>query len=210
MNSFMCSERQRNLDSMNSASMNSAAIDCSSKVSRLFDNLFLESTNTRLSGGASEPLYEPASSGRPAVIWFRENYFSSALHEVAHWCIAGERRRQQIDYGYWYAPDGRSVDQQQAFLAVEARPQALEWIFARAANHRFRISQDNLNSEVDPSQAQAFERAVIGEAQKFVAQGLPRRAHAFCMRLIQDYNGLDEEGALHKLASLSFDQSELR
>lgn len=202
----MCSERLA--DPI--AAVSSSRCDGASRVSKLFDGLFLHSTNTRLCGGADEPLYEPARPGRPAVIWFRDNYFSSALHEVAHWCIAGERRRQQMDYGYWYTPDGRTGLQQQAFLAVEAKPQALEWIFSRAANHRFRISQDNLSSEVGSGQAIAFERAVVTEAQRFVTEGLPERAQAFCLGLIREYGDSDEEDPVSKLASFMFNQCDLR
>ena len=32
------------------------------------------------------PYYEP---GTPSVIYFREDFDRSALHEVAHWCVAG-------------------------------------------------------------------------------------------------------------------------
>jgi elongation factor P hydroxylase len=78
------------------------------------------------------------------LLWYREDYFASALHEVAHWCIAGEQRRQQLDFGYWYAPDGRSPEQQGAFEAVEYKPQALEWFFSLACGYRFRLSADNL------------------------------------------------------------------
>ena len=46
-----------------------------------------------------------------------------------HWCLAGTRRRQRVDYGYWYAPEGRDEAQQAAFFAVEAAPQALESLF---------------------------------------------------------------------------------
>ena len=47
----------------------------------------------RLVGGFDEPLYLPATDSRAAEIRFRSDYPSSALHEVAHWCLAGARRR---------------------------------------------------------------------------------------------------------------------
>ena len=74
----------------------------------LFDREFLATENTRLEGGGEEPVYLPADA-RCANhrIVFRHDYAASALHEVAHWCIAGSARRKLHDYGYWYAPDGR-------------------------------------------------------------------------------------------------------
>ena len=51
---------------------------------RLFDGLFLSRFHTCLRGGGGEPLYKPAVENEPAVITFRSDYVSSALHEVAH------------------------------------------------------------------------------------------------------------------------------
>ena len=44
---------------------------------------------TRLLGGAPEPLFEPARAGGDAVIHYTRDYATSALHELAHWCLAG-------------------------------------------------------------------------------------------------------------------------
>lgn len=126
-----------------------------------------------------EPLYEPAPVGGPvggpACIYFRDDFASSALHEIAHWCIAGAGRRTQIDYGYWYNPDGRNSDAQRAFLTAEARPQALEWCLARAAGVPFRLSMDNLDAPADNEATAAFETAVVLEARSFATKGLPPR-----------------------------------
>ena len=75
----------------------------------VFNHVFQAADATILCGGAAEPYYEP---GAPSVIYFREDFVRSALHEVAHWCVAGPVRRGLPDYGYWYAPDGRNADQQ--------------------------------------------------------------------------------------------------
>ena len=70
---------------------------------RLFDQCFQQSQQTCLVGGADEPLYQPATrEGQYHQVVFRADYFASALHEIAHWCLAGRVRRQQLDYGYWY------------------------------------------------------------------------------------------------------------
>jgi elongation factor P hydroxylase len=99
------------------------------------------------------------------------------LHEIAHWCVAGEARRQLPDYGYWYCPDGRNAEQQKQFEQVEVKPQALEWIFSRAANRRFRVSVDNLNGvETDPT---AFRQAVYQQVLFYCDSGLNPRAEQF-------------------------------
>ena len=96
-----------------------------------------------LVGGASEPLYLPSGKHRQnAEIHFREDFPSSALHELAHWCLAGKKRREREDYGYWYDAI-RDASQQQNFEAVEVMPQSIEWILSVAAGLEFRVSSDN-------------------------------------------------------------------
>ncbi|WP_439102605.1 elongation factor P hydroxylase [Congregibacter sp.] len=163
---------------MNSSIPLSKGLEAEEIIS-IFNAQFSEDYFTCLRGGAAEPLYEPASGDTPAHIFFREDYASSALHEVAHWCIAGSARRQQLDYGYWYNPDGRSADAQAKFLQAEARPQALEWCFARAAGVTFRLSLDNLDAPSDPEAGTAFAAAVLREARALSNDGLPPRAQRF-------------------------------
>ena len=95
-----------------------------------------------LLGGASEPLYVPATADTPARLYYREDYAASALHEVAHWCIAGAQRRQLEDFGYHYIEPPRTTAQQRAFFACELRTQALECLFARSAQIEFHVSAD--------------------------------------------------------------------
>lgn len=131
----------------------------------LFAQVFLAAYDTRLEGGAAEPVYLP---GAPHRILYTRDYFRSALHEVAHWCVAGAERRHREDYGYWYAPDGRDAAQQASFLHVEVAPQALELLFCAACGHDFRVSLDNLNG--DAGEAGPFARAVHREALARLAQ----------------------------------------
>ncbi|KAF0807504.1 hypothetical protein A167_02931 [Alcanivorax sp. S71-1-4] len=131
----------------------------------LFAQVFLAAYDTRLEGGAAEPVYLP---GAPHRILYTRDYFRSALHEVAHWCVAGAERRHREDYGYWYAPDGRDAAQQASFLHVEVAPQALELLFCAACGHDFRVSLDNLNG--DAGEAGPFSRAVHREALARLAQ----------------------------------------
>lgn len=163
----------------------------SADLIEIFDNLFSSSENTCLVGGAQEPLYLPAApeSGHPlARVFFRLDYFSSALHEVAHWCLAGSQRRETEDYGYWYKPDGRDEFWQSRFEEVEVKPQALESIFSAAAGIPFRVSMDNLmNPQVDD---QAFQNKVDAQVIEYHQKGLPRRARLFYEALLLFYGTL--------------------
>ncbi|WP_404418648.1 elongation factor P hydroxylase [Marinospirillum sp.] len=129
------------------------------KLIQLFAELFYDRYQTRLVRGGEEPLYLPASmTGDDHQIIFARGYFTSALHELAHWCVAGEKRRELEDFGYWYLPDGRSAAQQRAFEKVEVRPQAFEQCFTLASGRKFHISADNLSGE--PGDTRNFERQV--------------------------------------------------
>ncbi|PPS58814.1 hypothetical protein CRX72_23640 [Pantoea sp. BRM17] len=60
--------------------------------------------------GDDEPIYLPADAESPwHRVVFAHGFYASALHEISHWCIAGDARRQQVDFGYWYCPDGRDA-----------------------------------------------------------------------------------------------------
>ena len=126
-------------------------------IEDLFCRCFSADWNTRLCGGFDEPEYFPATASSPAIIGYRHDYARSALHEVAHWCVAGEQRRKLPDYGYWYSPDGRTASEQQRFYQVELRPQSIEWLFSLAADIAFSPSIDNLSGtlvEEDPDAAE--------------------------------------------------------
>jgi len=144
-------------------------------ITGVFNDLFAAGYDTTLRGGRDEPHYlANATEGR--VIYFKEDFESSALHEAAHWLIAGEQRRSQEDYGYWYQPN-RDADNQRQFESVEVKPQALEWILSMAAAVNFRISADNL-SLVDHDTGQ-FRAAVRQQVLSLIEQGLTGRAAMF-------------------------------
>lgn len=160
----------------------------------IFAACFSTKYHTILLGDAHEPLYTPgASSGEAHTIFYRYDYFSSALHEVAHWCIAGEQRRQQSDYGYWYSPDGRNPQQQFEFESVEAKPQALEWAFSMACGIDFKVSIDNLqalentNQTLLLAQQKRFTNAVKAQLNTYIEGGFPLRAQVFLTRLNDFY-----------------------
>ena len=159
--------------------------DCVARIVAVFHGEFRVSHNTELVPGASEPLYLPAAAGEPHRICSREDYPASALHEVAHWCLAGASRRRLPDFGYWYAGDGRDPGQQRAFQQVEVKPQALEWAFSRAVGLRFQVSIDNLDGEpIDPF---GFQLAVWQQARQYWLRGLPERAERFARALARAF-----------------------
>ena len=146
----------------------------------LFNREFAVSDGTELIGGAAEPYYQP---GAPHRVYFRADYVRSALHEVAHWCVAGASRRQLPDYGYWYSPDGRDAEQQQAFFAVEARPQAIERYFCEATGISFSPSVDSVGAHLEPQQLRRFEARIQEWSDQFERTGLPPRAARFVTAL---------------------------
>jgi len=150
------------------------------QVMCLFNREFSVSDKTELIGGAPEPYYQP---GSPHRIYFRADYARSALHEVAHWCVAGWRRRRLPDYGYWYSPDGRDAAQQQAFFTVEARPQAIERCFCKAIGIPFSPSVDNVGAQIEPEQLRRFEARIQEWCSQFECTGLPFRAVRFITAL---------------------------
>lgn len=132
---------------------------------------------TCLLAATEEPYYRPKADGREFdEIQFAHGYFNSALHELAHWCIAGPARRRLPDYGYWYEPDGRTAEQQKEFERVEVKPQAIEWHLSQACGRVFRVSVDNLSGEATDSGP--FTEAVSEQACRYQAEGLPDRADA--------------------------------
>jgi elongation factor P hydroxylase len=153
---------------------------------RIFNQCFEKDYETRLEKGENEPWYLPKTSDYPFHrILFAHGFFSSALHELAHWFIAGSGRRMLIDYGYWYEPDGRSEDQQRLFERVEVKPQAIEWILSKSCDYRFQFSLDNLNGDVGDTSK--FREAVAAQATLYTFQGLPARAEHFRKALCDFY-----------------------
>jgi elongation factor P hydroxylase len=176
--------------------------DCRDLVS-IFEQLFKDKYRTLLVKGGREPEYIPASTETTDhQILFTQDYFASALHEVAHWCVAGEQRRLLSDYGYWYAPDGRSSVQQAEFEQAEVKPQALEWLFSRACGIVFRVSSDNLDADLGASEG--FKQSIVDQAHHYCQHGVNRRALAFIEALSQYYAvGSVLESALYRLEDLS-------
>ena len=142
-------------------------------------NQWFSHLNVTLVRGDFEPEYFPATDDVPARIQFAHGFFNSALHEISHWTIAGEQRRLLPDLGYWYAPDGRTSEQQALFEQVEVKPQAIEWMFSKAFGRKFRVSLDNLTGE--GGDGSSFKDNVFAQVQRYLSGELklPRDAKLF-------------------------------
>ncbi|OIN07945.1 elongation factor P hydroxylase [Oceanisphaera psychrotolerans] len=160
---------------------------CYRDLISLFNQSFAATYNTRLVRGDDEPIYLPADAevDHHRII-FAHGFFASALHEIAHWLLAGEARRTQVDYGYWYCPDGRDGEQQQQFEAVEIKPQAIEWALSLCCGFHFNVSCDNLNGSVEPDR-HAFKAKVREQALRYLEQGFPPRAQTLMAALRHHY-----------------------
>jgi len=162
---------------------------------RLFNAEFQDSENTVLVRGGDEPIYLPADAESPLHrVVFAHGFYASALHEIAHWCIAGPERRKLVDYGYWYKPDGRSAEEQVEFERVEVKPQAVEWGLAIAAGFRFDVSVDNLSGI--PIDRAGFRRRVHAQLCVYHRDGFPPRAQRLMRRLHEFYGTRFELPAL--------------
>ena len=153
----------------------------------IFEQCFFKTFNTKLIKGGDEPLYSPADvkCGYHQII-FAHGYYASALHEISHWCMAGNARRLLEDFGYWYMPDGRDAEQQKIFEQVEIKPQAIEWAFCVAAGKKFNVSADNLNGATPDTIT--FKENVYQQVQQYLANGFPRRAQQFIDALARFYH----------------------
>ncbi len=144
----------------------------------IFNSCFADEFNTRLIKGDDEPIYLPADAEVPYNrIVFAHGFYASAIHEISHWCIAGKARRELVDFGYWYCPDGRDAQTQSQFEDVEVKPQALDWLFCVAAGYPFNVSCDNLEGDFEPDRV-VFQRRVHAQVMDYLANGIPERRHA--------------------------------
>lgn len=152
----------------------------------IFESTFYQSHTTRLVKGEHEPIYMPANDNTVYhQIIFAHGYYASALHEIAHWLVAGEQRRLLEDYGYWYCPDGRDKAQQAQFEAVELKPQAIEWALSVAAGFDFNVSVDNLNGE--QTCRFDFQSRVHQQVLNLLASGFNERTNALLIALSKFY-----------------------
>lgn len=150
----------------------------------LFNETFKDK-NTILVRGGDEPIYLAPKDSTSAQIVFAHGYFSSGLHEISHWCIAGTKRRLQDDFGYWYCPDGRDEATQKQFEQVEIKPQAVECLLTLATGRKFFTSADNLNADFDTSNS-TFDKDVFAQSSAFLQNPntLPKDAQTLLFALL--------------------------
>ncbi len=154
----------------------------------IFDHTFYADFNTKLELGGDEPIYLPADDNCDHHrIIFARGFYASAMHEIAHWCVAGPERRLLEDFGYWYEPDGRTEQVQAEFEKVEIRPQAYEWILSLSAGFPFTVSCDNLNGDFEPDRLD-FMAKVHSEVMMILEQGIPPRVKSLSDALRQFYS----------------------
>jgi len=151
-------------------------------VKRVFRHCFYDAFKTELIGGAEEPFYKAPTESQDGQLCFRFDYLRSALHESAHWCLAGAARLKLDDWGYWYHPDGRDFGQQLKFFEAEVKPQAIEKAFCEALGVEFAVSVDNLAGPSGP--ALEFAEAVERQFAIYLRSGFPKRAEFFRSQLL--------------------------
>lgn len=153
----------------------------------IFEQCFFSEFNTKLVKGENEPVYLPADKVTPYHrIIFAHGFYASALHEISHWCIAGNKRRLLEDFGYWYLPDGRNAQQQTQFEQVEIKPQAVEWALSVACGKEFDVSIDNLNGEITTDRF-AFKAKVYQQVEIYLVDGFPPQAQQLIEALTSFY-----------------------
>ncbi len=155
------------------------------QIEDAFSEVFLEHYRTVLEGGHEEPFYRYSEmDAKPHRICYRHDFIASALHEVAHWCIAGKERRKINDYGYWYSPDGREASIQSRFYKVEALPQAIEKFFHQClGSEGFHLSIDNLGGEISENEVNEFRLLVAKHFEMIQGGVMPKRAKIFSDQL---------------------------
>lgn len=165
-------------------------LDCK-QIKAVFEGLFHDSHRICLISGAVEPLYLPAGEGRLFnELFHAHDYAASALHEIAHWCLARPEQLLQRDWGHWYQPDGRTAEQQRVFEQAEARVQGLEWILCVAAGLRFRPSTDNLSGAVTDDMP--FREAIHARTLRYCREGLPGPA-AMLVKALAQASGAEDD-----------------
>lgn len=147
-----------------------------------FNLSFGETYNVCCLGGFAQPEYLTAAQTQgPAQLRYTRDYAASALHEIAHWCVAGKPRLAQTDFGYGYLPPPRDNAAQQRFFALEFKVQALEAWFASGTGVRFVASADNF--ECSDEARTAFAQQIADALQACKLSDIPLRAQAFTIAL---------------------------
>lgn len=155
----------------------SGAINDDNLCQHLIDVFARVFPSLTVQGGADEPFYVAPKSNVNATIHFRSNYPRSLLHEVSHYCLAGNRRRNIDDFGFWYAPCGRTADEQRQFELVEARPQGLEKAMCDIIGIEFSPSLDDFSGR---AASISFLQQLESAYQEMLSNPPPTARKALC------------------------------
>jgi elongation factor P hydroxylase len=152
----------------------------------LFNSEFTQTDNTIIAESLDEPIYLPRDATHPFNrILYTQGSYTSVLHEISHWCIAGSERRLKIDYGYWYKPESQTLEEAELYKKFEAKTHGIEWIFSIAAGVPFYIIPNNLSAGFEVSQD--LKEAVHAATLNYLNSGLPVSAERFKQALLKYY-----------------------
>ncbi len=151
-------------------------------LAEVFNLSFGDTYNVRCLGGFSQPEYLTAMQTQgSAQLRYTRDYAASALHEIAHWCVAGKDRLALNDFGYGYLPPPRDKATQQRFFALEFKVQVLEAWFASGTGVRFVASADNFDCSDEARNA--FAQQITTAVQAYTLADVPPRAQEFTRAL---------------------------
>ena len=154
-----------------------------SEVAAVFNCTFSDHSVV-MHGEYREPMYIPGMD--VAELRYTLDHTALALHEAAHWCIAGRRRRRNTDYGYFYEPPPRSGMHRVRFEDVDIEAQSVEVLLAEAAGSQFQPSSDDV--DVPLFLLEAFSSRILERARERRQVGLPKRADKFRVALWLERN----------------------
>ncbi len=157
---------------------------------QLFNTEFKDTEATIIAESPDEPIYLPVdeSNSFNRILYTKDSY-TSVLHEISHWCIAGSERRKKIDYGYWYKPGSQTPKEAELYKKFESKTHGIEWIFCIAAGVPFHIIPNNVAAGFEISQD--LKEGVYAATLNYLNHGLPANAERFKQRLLKHYQRED-------------------
>jgi elongation factor P hydroxylase len=152
----------------------------------LFNSEFKDTEATMIAESPDEPIYLPADEINPLnrILYTKDSY-TSVLHEISHWCIAGAERRKKVDYGYWYKPESQTPEEAELYKKFESKTHGIEWIFCMAAGVPFHIIPNNVAAGFEISQD--LKEGVYAATLNYLNHGLPVHAEQFKKSLLKHY-----------------------
>ncbi|XPE56836.1 elongation factor P hydroxylase [Shigella flexneri] len=107
------------------------------------------------------------------VLVFAHGFLASALHEIFTRVSPVKQKREQVDFGYWYCPDGRDAETKGQFEDVEVKPQAFDCVVARGGGFRSTLAATTW--KVTLNRTIVFQRRVHAQVMTYLTRGIPSR-----------------------------------